>query len=61
MSIATAQSCLKMARQASTKAERLGLLTTAQESLKKAIKAARDEALEEASGQEALPLGVERR
>lgn len=61
MSITTTQNCLKRARQAANSAEKLGLLTTAQESLKKAIKAARDEALEEASGQETLPLGVERR
>jgi hypothetical protein len=56
MSITVAQQCLAHARGADTAAERLGYLTTAVESLKAAVKAARQAALEEAAGQEPLSL-----
>ena len=58
MSITVTMTCLQEARSATTSAERLGFLTTAQEALKAAIKSAREAALEEAAGQEPLPIDV---
>jgi hypothetical protein len=58
MSITVTMTCLQEARTASTPAERLGFLATAQEALKAAIKSARQASLEEAAGQESLPIDV---